>query len=66
MIPGIVVILVAGIQKEHFSGRGEIVGAVGRLGRLLHLAQGRQQHTCQDRDDGDDHQQFNQCELLQR
>jgi hypothetical protein len=50
---------------EAVAGKGhllEIVGALRARRRLAHLLHGRHQEGDQNGDDGDHHQQFDQCE----
>jgi len=54
---GVVIIQMAG--DEHLT---LVVDAGGRLPSLFGLGQRRQQHRRQDRDNGDDHEQFDQGE----
>jgi hypothetical protein len=57
--------LVLGVRQVHVQAVAhalQVVGALGGHGLVLGLAQGRQQHGRQDRDDGDDHQQLDQRE----
>ena len=56
MTHGIELIEVIGIKEEHFSGRGEIIGARNLLGTLLRLVQRGEQHARQNRDNGNDHE----------
>ena len=40
----------------------EVIGALNAAARLARRLHGRQEQGDQDRDDGDDHQQLDQCE----
>ena len=62
---GHIVIRIVHIHLARQTELPHVAETVRRIGHFLRLAQGRQQHPRQDRDDGDHHQQFDQCELLQ-
>jgi len=50
--------VIAGVERDGFDELVAVVHAVDALGLGLGLAQGRQQHACQDGDDRDHDQQF--------
>ena len=51
------------LEDEMFNGGyAKFTAALSSLGGVLRLAQGRQQHPSENRDDGDDDQQFNERE----
>jgi hypothetical protein len=54
--------VLARVHVQRDADLAEIAGALRAAGPFLGRAQGRQKHGGQDRNDGNDHQQFNQCE----
>jgi len=51
-----------GVHFEHQPELFQVVGAARAARGFPRAGQGRQKNGCQNPDDGDDHQQLNQCE----
>jgi hypothetical protein len=54
--------VIAGILSPGETQLAQVIEALGALSLAFRLAHRRQQHPRQDRDDGDDDEQFNESE----
>jgi hypothetical protein len=52
--------VIGGVHVQRYPNLTQVVETSGLLGLLLGPGKGRQQHCCQDRDNGNDHKKFDQ------